>query len=53
MATPSEQAKDIKTDLSGDREQGSEVVGDLFTNLQDVEVGIKLEAKDVYGKWCV
>ncbi len=52
MATPSEQAKD-KTDLSGDRNEGSEVVGDLFTNLQDVEVGMKLEAKDVYGKWCV
>lgn len=59
MATPSEQTKSNanRTDSSrsqeDEEEKLSEVVGDLLTSVQDVQVGMKLEAKDAYGKWYI
>ncbi len=50
MASPSEQAR-CKTESSHSRDDENKVVGDLLTSLQNVQVGMKLEAKDAYGKW--
>ncbi len=53
MPTPSEQVKS-KTDSShgGPADEESKLqVGELLTSVQDVEVDMKLEAKDAYGKW--
>ena len=56
MDTPGDEKKDSRVEkpTESPKEEGvAGLVGDLLTTLNDVQVGMKLEAKDAYGKWYV
>ena len=56
MDTPGDDKKESRVEKppeSPKEEEGAGPVGDLLTTLDDVQVGMKLEAKDAYGKWYV